>query len=229
MIPWICADNYADCLDEIKSTPAEICMGHFEISGFQMHKGMPSDEGLDRAMFRKFDMTLSGHYHHKSNADGIHYLGNPYEMTWQDYNDTKGFHIMDLNSRELKFIENPYEMFHRIAYDDKVTTIQEITSADYSNYTDKYLKVVVVNKTNPFLFDMFVNKLYNVNPVDLQIVEDFTDTFEFEEGDIVNEAEDTLTILNKYVDGLTSENLDSTKLKTIMRDLYNEALNLENV
>jgi len=229
MIPWICVDNYAQCLEEIKNTSAQICMGHFEISGFQMHKGMPSDEGLERSMFRKFDMTFSGHYHHKSSADGIHYLGCPYQMTWQDYNDPKGFHILDLESRNLEFIGNPYEIFHRISYDDKVSTIQDITTADYSQYSEKYLKVVVVNKTNPFLFDMFVNKLYNVNPVDLQIVEEFTDTFEFEEGDLVNEAEDTLTILNKYVDGLTSENLDSNKLKSIMRDLYNDALNLENV
>lgn len=229
MIPWICADNYTQCIEEMKNTSAQICMGHYEISGFQMHKGMPSDEGLDRSIFRKFDMTFSGHYHHKSSSDGIHYLGCPYQMTWQDYNDPKGFHILDLDTRNLEFIENPFEIFHRISYDDKVSSIQEITTADYSQYTEKYLKVVVVNKINPYLFDTFVNMLYDVNPVDLQIVEEFTDTFEFEDGDLVNEAEDTLTILNKYVDGLTSENLDSNKLKSIMRDLYTDALNLENV
>ena len=46
MIPWICADNYNECLDEIKNTDARICMGHFEIAGFAMHKGMASEEGL---------------------------------------------------------------------------------------------------------------------------------------------------------------------------------------
>jgi DNA repair exonuclease SbcCD nuclease subunit len=227
MIPWICAENYQQCLDEIKNTSADICMGHFEIAGFAMHRGMPSQEGLDRGIFKRFDYTFSGHYHHKSNDDGIYYLGNPYELTWQDFNDPRGFHLFDLHKRELTFIHNPNVMFHRIVYDDKISSISDIMALSLGEYNSKYVKVVVINKTNPYLFDQFMNKLYNVNPIDITIVEDFTDLTESTEDDIINEAEDTITIINKFVDNVKEEHIDNDKLKTLLKELYVEALNLE--
>ena len=150
MIPWICADNYTQCVKEINNTSASICAGHFEIEGFAMYKGLPSQEGLSRGLFNRFEYTFSGHYHHKSNADGIYYLGNPYELTWQDYNDTRGFHLMDFWKNEIEFIPNRNRMFHKILYDDKVNTIKEIDGLDLSIYKNTYVKVVVINKTNPF-------------------------------------------------------------------------------
>lgn len=227
MIPWICPENYNNCMEEIKNTSATLCMGHFEIAGFAMYRGMPSEEGLSRELFRKFDMTFSGHYHHKSSADDIYYLGNPYELTWQDYNDPRGFHLFDLTSRELQFVQNPNRMFHRILYDDKQETITEITNRDLSSYTNTYVKVVVINKTNPYLFDKFMNNLYNVNPVDITIAEDFTDLSEGIDDDIVDQAEDTLTILNKYIDNVKEDSISNDKLKTLMKELYIEALNTE--
>lgn len=227
MIPWICPENYNNCMEEIKNTSATLCMGHFEIAGFAMYRGMPSEEGLSRELFRKFDMTFSGHYHHKSSADDIYYLGNPYELTWQDYNDPRGFHLFDLTSRELQFVQNPNRMFHRILYDDKQETITEITNRDLSGYTNTYVKVVVINKTNPYLFDKFMNNLYNVNPVDITIAEDFTDLSEGVDDNIVDQAEDTLTILNKYIDNVKEDSISNDKLKTLMKELYIEALNTE--
>lgn len=227
MIPWICPENYNNCMEEIKNTSATLCMGHFEIAGFAMYRGMPSEEGLSRELFRKFDMTFSGHYHHKSNADDIYYLGNPYELTWQDYNDPRGFHLFDLTNRELQFVQNPNRMFHRITYDDKQDTITEITSKDLSEYTNTYVKVVVINKTNPYLFDKFMNNLYNVNPIDITIAEDFTDLNDGVVNDMVDQAEDTLTILNKYIDNVKEDSISNDKLKTIMKELYIEALNTE--
>jgi hypothetical protein len=227
MIPWICADNYDESLKVIESTDASLCMGHLEIAGFAMNRGIPSPEGYDRELFKRFDMVFSGHFHHRSQADNIWYLGNPYELTWQDYNDPRGFHLFDLSSRQLEFIENPNVMFHRIVYDDKEQSITEITSKNLDKYTNTYVKVVVVNKTNPYLFDKFMSSLYNVNPVDITIAEDVIDLTEGLDDDIVNQAEDTITIINKYVDGIKEDHIDNARLKTVLRELYIEALNTE--
>ncbi len=178
MVPWICAENYEDSMKMLQETDAKYCMGHFEISGFAMYRGMPSEGGLDRGIFRKFSHTFSGHYHHRSTSDDIHYVGNPYELTWQDYNDARGFHIFDLDSDRLDFVKNPNVIFHKIKYDDKEESITDITNKDLSVYTGTYVKVVVINKTNPYLFDKFMNSLYNVNPVDITIAEDFTELTE---------------------------------------------------
>jgi DNA repair exonuclease SbcCD nuclease subunit len=227
MLPWICAENYENSMLEIKNTSATICMGHLEVAGFAMYRGMPSHEGLERSLFRKFEYTFSGHYHHKSSADGIFYLGNPYELTWQDYNDDRGFHIFDMDARSLEFVKNPHKMFYRIVYDDKKDTISDITNMDLSGYTGKYVKVVVVNKTNPYLFDKMMSNLYNVNPVDVTIAEDFTDLTEGLDDDMLDQAEDTLTTLNKYVETIKDDGIDNDKLKTLLKELYVEALNTE--
>jgi DNA repair exonuclease SbcCD nuclease subunit len=229
MMPWICPENYNYSMEYLKNDRSEICMGHFEIEGFQMYRGMPSHEGLPVSLFDKFDMVFSGHYHHKHSNGNIHYLGNPYELTWSDYNDQRGFHIFDIETRELEFVANPYTMFHRITYDDKGGNITEISSQDFKPYKDTYVKVVVVNKTNPYLFDLFMNNLYKASPLDVSIIDDNFENMNSElTEDIVSEAEDTLTILNKYVDNIKTDDIDSGKLKNILKELYVEALNLEN-
>jgi len=227
MMPWICPENHGESIEMLSNTSADICMGHFEIAGFAMHRGMPSLEGLNRELFRRFDCVFSGHYHHRSSSDNITYLGNPYELTWQDYNDPRGFHLFDLDTYKLEFIINPNVMFHRIVYDDKENSITEITSKDLSKYTNTYVKVVVLNKTNPYLFDKFMDNLYKVNPIDITIAEDFTDLTEGMEDDMLDQAEDTMSIIGKYVDSIKEEHIDNERLKTIIKELYVEALNQE--
>jgi hypothetical protein len=46
-----------------------------------------------------------------------------------------------------------------------------------------------------------------------------------EDDEIIDEAQDTLTILSKYVDSLNIEH--KTELNALMTDLYNEALTAE--
>ena len=225
MMPWICAENYSQSMQELRSTDATLCMGHFEIQGFTMHRGAVCTDGLEPSIFDKFDLVFSGHYHHRSNNGSIHYLGNPYELTWMDYGDPRGFHLFDLKTKELEFVENPNRMFHRIVYDDKQESLQTISHKDLTPYKGTYVKVVVVNKSNPYLFDVFINNLYKVNPIDIAIAEDFAELEENEE-DIVNETEDTTTILNKYVDNLTTD-LNKDRLKVLLKELYIEALNQE--
>ena len=72
-----------------------------------------------------------------------------------------------------------------------------------------------------------MNGLYNVNPVDITIAEDFTDLTEGVEDDMIDQAEDTITIINKFIDGIEEEHISNEKLKNVMRELYVEALNLE--
>lgn len=220
-LPWICADNYTDSLKEIKETTADLCMGHLEVSGFAMYRGVESHEGMSKETFSKFDMVFSGHYHHKSDDGHIYYLGNPYELTWQDYNDPRGFHIFDLSSRKLEFIQNPYSLFVRHEYND----IIEEEDPLFVNFKDKYVKIVVVNKTDLYKFDKFINNVYKANPLDVKIIEDFS---EFTEGQVDDtiDLEDTTSVVNTYIDSLETD-VDKEKIKSFMKALYTEAINIE--
>ena len=224
MMPWICPENYQESLDHITNTKAEICMGHFEIAGFAMHRGMESNDGLAKETFQKFDLVFSGHYHHRSSDKHIHYLGNPYELTWQDYNDPRGFHLFDLDTRELEFFCNPYRMFERIEYNDKE---QDPIDLDLIELDQKYVKLVVVNKTDFYKFDKFIQKLYNKGCHEIKIIEDMS---EFQDGEIGEEInlEDTLSVLSHYVDSIETD-VDKEQIKTYMRTLYTEAVNIEVV
>ena len=68
-----------------------------------------------------------------------------------------------------------------------------------------------------------------LNPADVSVAEDFTDLTEGVDDDMVDEAEDTLTIINKYVDNVAEEHIDNSRLKNILKELYIEALNTEKV
>ena len=222
MMPWICPENYQESLDHIKNTKADICMGHFEIAGFAMYRGMESHDGLSKETFDKFDLVFSGHYHHRSSDNHIHYLGNPYELTWQDFSDPRGFHLFDVTTRGLEFIENPYTMFSRIEYNDKE---QEPIDLDSIDLKDKYVKLVVVNKSDFYKFDKFITKLYNKGCHEIKIVEDMS---EFQDGEIdetIN-LEDTLSVLSHYIDSVETD-VDKEQVKTFMRTLYTEAVNIE--
>lgn len=226
MVPWINVSNYEQSMEFLKNSKSEIVFGHFEISGFEMDRGNICHTGLDMKSFDKFDMVLSGHFHHKSTNGNIHYLGNQYEMTWADYNDQRGFHVFDTDTRELTFVPNPYKMFHKLSYDDGQQDFEYWKEYNFDELKDCYVKVVVVNKQNPYLFDKVIDDLYKAGVADIAIVEDLTDTLLEVDEDIINQAEDTMTILNKYIDGLTL-NVESDKLKSIMRELYVESLNVE--
>lgn len=228
IVPWICDDNKTQIFEMIKTSSSQICLGHFEISGFEMDKGVICDVGIDKNSLKQYDIVLSGHFHHKSSDGNITYVGTPYEMTWSDYNDPKGFHIFDTDTRELTFIQNPYRMFQKITYDDGETDFEFWKKYDYDSLKESYIKVVVLNKQNPFLFDNVVDNIYKAGIADLSIVEDFSDTILDDDQDIVDQAEDTMTILSKYIDNLTL-NVEPEKLKTIMRELYVEALNTERI
>lgn len=226
IIPWICDDNQDQIFTEIKNSKSQICLGHFEIAGFEMDRGNVCHEGIDKSSLKKYDIVLTGHFHHKSSDGHITYVGTPGEMTWSDYNDPRGFHIFDTDTRELTFIQNPFRIFHKITYDDSTQDFEYWKQYDYTTYKDTYVKVVVINKQNPFMFDTVVDNLYKCGIADLSIVEDYTELTLDEDQELIDQAEDTMTILSKYIDGLQL-NVEPEKLKSVMRELYVEALNVE--
>lgn len=228
IIPWICSENMQEIQDFIKASKSQICFGHFELAGFEMDRGNVCHDGMDRDILQQYDIVLSGHFHHRSTDGQIHYVGTPSQMTWADYNDIRGFHIFDTETRTLEFIENPYQMFYKIYYDDKDKSLEELKAEiDFSKYSDTYVKIIVENKTNPYFFDSIMEELYKVEPVDISVVEDFSD-IDTLEGDDIDQAETTTEILDKYVDSLQLE-IDTDKLKGILRNLYTEAQNLESI
>ena len=96
-----------------------------------------------------------------------------------------------------------------------------------SDLTDKFVKVIVVNKTNPAMFEKFIDKIQDQSIHELKIAENFDDILTDVDDDKVS-LEDTTTLLDSYVEALNTD-LSKDKLKTDMRSLYNQAQALELV
>ena len=225
LLPWICDDNRERTYKIMETTNAQICMGHLELQGFEMYKGSPISDGMDPGSFGRFDVVCSGHYHHRSSNGHIFYLGSHGEFTWSDYQDHRGFHIFDTETRELKFIQNPYKMFKKLWYNDKNEDFLK-TKINYSEYAGSIVRVIIQNKTNPFWFDKFIENIEQQNPVEIQIVEDHLNLNLEEDSDIVDEAESTVDIFKKYIKAIETP-INKEKLENKIVEIYNEALTLE--
>ena len=225
MIPWITPENYDKTKMMLEQETADIVMGHLEVKGFEMHNGHISDTGVDKDMFKRFETVLSGHYHKKSDDGHIYYLGCQYEFVWSDYKCPKHFHIYDTETRELTAIRNPLTIHHKIYYNDETT---DYNNYDFSDCDNKYIKLIVEKKSDYYMFDKFVDDIYKKSKLyDLKIIEDYSDLDASSvDDDIVENAEDTPTLLDTYIEQ-TDTTLDKHRLKTLMKSLYTEAFDYE--
>lgn len=225
-VPWITVDNFEDSFKTINNSKAFILLGHLEIAGFEMYKNSVINNGFDRKLFNSFETVMSGHFHHKSKQDNIIYNGAFAEYTWSDYDDDRGFHIFDTETREFEYVKNPIKLFYKILWDDtNKQNIIKLKEDDLVKYQGTYIKVIIKNKTNPYAFDLFIKKLENAGVLDLQIIEEQLSMDIENSEDLINEAESTIDILNVYVDHLELKQ-DKSILKKVLFDLYHEALSL---
>ena len=218
LVPWINSENEENTLAMIDKSQSPVCMGHLELKGFRIHRGYVMETGTDCNLFNKFERVYSGHYHTRSNQDNIYYLGNPYEIYWNDLEDTRGFHIFDTDTLEHTPVNNPYRIFYNIYYND-----QNYQTFDARELEGKIVKLIVRKKTDPKKFEKFVDKLYNSNVQELKIIENFViqESEDFE----AFESEDTLSILNRYIEE-AEINLDKSTVQKMIQEIYQEACEL---
>ena len=215
MIPWICSENEEKTLKMIQNTKCKVAMGHLELQGFRVNNNLVMEHGLDSNLFSNFKRVFSGHYHTRSNNGIVFYLGNPYEIYWNDVNDTRGFTIFDTETLEHISIDNPYRMFYNIYYED--TPYQTFDTREYEN---KIVRVIVRKKSNQKNFEKFIDKLYSSNVFELKVVENFQiqESEKFE----AFESEDTLSILDRYIQE-SEIDMDKSIIQKLIREIYQEA------
>ena len=225
VIPWINNANYKEYTDFIANCKAPMLGAHLELLGFDMYKGMPNPHGMTADLFKRFEMVMSGHFHTKSNKGNVHYLGSQMEFTWSDVDDPKFFHILDTETREITPVRNPITMFEKIVYNDEKI---DYNSIDVEQYRHKFIKVLVVNKTDLYQFDKFIDRLQSIELHELKIAENFEEFVGSSVDDDKVSLEDTKDLLDTYVDAVETD-LDKDNIKMKLRELYTEAQNIEVV
>jgi len=216
IVPWITDENSQEVSDFVDADDSEVCMGHFEFTGFETLKGVVHEEGIETKQFKKYKKVLSGHFHYKQDNGHVFYLGCPYEMLWTSVPEEKGFHIFDTETLELEFIPNPYTLFKRIRYNDGCDD-------DITQIAGCYVRVYVNKKTDNYAFDVFMDQVFAAQPVHVTIIDDIAINRP-DDGSVVFEGTaDTLKLLNMYIDNLDGiDNKDD--LKKIASTIYTEAI-----
>ena len=225
VIPWINNANYQEYTKWAMNCEASMLGAHLELKGFDMMPGMPNPHGMSADVFSRFEMVLSGHFHTKSTQGNVTYLGSQMEFTWADCDDPKYFHVLDTETRELEAIRNPITMFKNVIYDD---TKMNYDKVDVKQYEKKFIKLIVINKNDLYMFDKFVDRLQNVDTYELKIAESFEEYMGESVEDEKISLEDTTELLDSYVEAVETD-LDKDHLKVELRKLYTEAQNLEVV
>ena len=216
LLPWITADNREKAATLIASRPADVILGHLQISDIQLSKKGISSGPFKPAVFQDYKLVCSGHYHIKTQTGNIEYLGSPYEFTWEDHGQRKGFHILDTITLELEYIENPLKLFKTIIYDD--TKKMEIP-ADLDGV---HLKVIVEKRENPVKFDKLRAYLDSQPAASVSYVDREAIITDIQMTSRELEAKDTLTVMSEVVQG-SELTVDKNLVLDELKSVYAEA------
>lgn len=225
LVPWINKENLEATLKIIKKSTVPYCLGHFEINGCEMHKGTVATEGLEVKTFKKFKKVFSGHFHTRSINGNIEYLGSPFEMTWNDYNDSRGWHIFDTETGDIEFIPYKESMFFKVEYDSKDNSRSWVPYKP-EDLSGKFVKVIVTIKNSHYDFDMWLKRIQSYVPQELQVFDNNVsiEGIDFDVSDI-GEGLSNLEIIESKIDMLSDSNYSAHEkniIKTKMALLYNE-------
>ena len=145
------------------------------------------------------------------------------EFFWSDAHDPKFFHILDTETRKIQKIQNKHTLFEKILYNaEKI----DYNKYNVSNLDNKFVKVVVINKGDSFVYDRFIDRIQSKDIYELKIAENFSEFIGQNIADEGLEVDDTPKLMDDYIDGVDTD-LDKDKLKINMRDLMTEAQSLE--
>ncbi len=223
MLPWINNANYDEYTNFTNTCKANILCAHLDLKGFDVQPGIANPHGMNADTFKRFESVYSGHFHTKSSKGNVHMLGAQMEFTWADVDDPKYFHVLDTRTRELTPVRNPITIFKKFVYDDERENYNNINIKEFER---KFIKLIVLNKNDLYMFDRLLDRLQNIETYELKIAESFEEFIGENIGDEKVSLEDTTELLDSYVEAVDTD-LDKEHIKVKLRELYTEAQNLE--
>jgi len=217
MLPWMAPANRASDLEDIKNSTAKYCMAHLELKGFEQTKGILARHGDDKDIFAQFKSVFSGHYHIRSNSDNINYIGSCFQFNWGDYNDYRGFCILDISDGKasVAYYKNPYDMFVKLTYEEDVP-------CEIGRARDAYCRVEVLDKRSESKYNDFINSIHELGVVDLMVDEKAKPVVNLETGDIDVGESNTFIIIKQAISSLDYDDKDG--LEFFFEDIHREAL-----
>jgi hypothetical protein len=235
VVPWL-----VDCENYSFSPDVDMLFGHFDIQGMPMMNNIFSREGFTIDTFKQYKHVFTGHYHISSDKDNIHYIGTQYQLTWNDFGQSKGFIALRDNFK-YDFIQNDITpAFVKIYYEDtlglniRAATLQgEPVSISVETAIDlaknNYIKLFVEKCGDQMQLDNLYASLIAVSKNDYKIeiinTEEIIEDYDFSDFEAAIDAEaSTIDLIMNYISGMTFEKgIDKDLLTSLSKGLYQEA------
>jgi len=107
LMPWVEYKN--NMIEEIKNNDGDYLICHSDLNGCKMHLSSVANRNKNKIEveeFKKYKRVFSGHIHIRQVKRNFEFIGSPYQMDRNDYDDKKGFTILDLETEKTQFVEN---------------------------------------------------------------------------------------------------------------------------
>lgn len=159
-------------LDQISES--DITFGHFEINLFKMNTFSLCDDGfLAEDLLQKSPLIISGHFHlrdYREYSSGrILYVGNPFQMDFNDAGTTKGYYILDLKTLELEYTENNISPNHQNILLSNLISEKTLTDNIKSLFENNFVKLKIDRRVSPDDLEFLISTFKTLNPYQLNI------------------------------------------------------------
>ena len=209
MVPWN---------NDIPKSKYDYIFGHFEIQTFKMNNYTVCNHGLNPVdiLIEKTNAVFSGHFHNRNskkyNEGSIHYIGSCFPLDFSDEGNTKGYHILDVESGSIDFFEN--EVSPRFVK----TYTSKIKSLDVDSITNNIVKLVVDEEVDDIKLEKVTNILNKLKPWQLTIDHNVVNKSlnDVESVDSINIKE----MFEEFYEQLGLEDDQLTRIEKIIEDLY---------
>lgn len=143
LMPWV--EKRLDMINEIKNNNGDYLFCHSDLNGCRMHLNSVAHRNPDKidvGEFKKYRHVFSGHIHIRQSSENFTFVGSPFQMDRNDYNDQKGITILDLISGEIKFVPNNYSpVFKKYIVKDE----SDVEGLDSLKNSKDYIDLTISN------------------------------------------------------------------------------------
>ena len=230
-VPWIVKNSELETeFQKIceNTTNYDLCLGHFEINGFEMMRGFEMTEGFVHSKFRNFKRVCSGHYHLKNINDRISYVGSPYQLNWGDKNDIKGISILDLETNNMEFIEETNAPKHIEIFLSDILEDQKIWKSVEKSIEGNFINLIINRKVKQDSVSRLVNRIQTLNPkilsTELKVESIIQEDVLLSSQDDFNIFKDPLSAIKQYIEQAIDDTIDKSTLTTYMEDVFRKVI-----
>jgi len=166
LVPWGEDINNIQCSDVI--------FGHFEINHFKMNTFFVCDHGVDAVqLLKKTPLIVSGHFHlrdeRKMNDGTVLYVGNPFQMDFNDAGTSKGYYVLDVVDSTYEFYSNNISPVHHNITLSSLVKHGSVDTHIQNKLHNNFIKLRIDRRISPDDLDTLLTIIKQHSPHQLNV------------------------------------------------------------